>query len=233
MCAAITGTAIAAGVAGYQVYQGEQAKKRAKADMNEYERADLDNAFEDMQISTVGSDLMKEELQRGSASFVDALQQGGSRMVTAGLPRVQSGLISGANEARNYLDNQVLARDKMIAGDNVNLRGIREQRDNANLSAISSEYQSGRQDSWSGMLGLASSAMSAGRELESNTETKAAQLGANNIPSPIVNQPQPLSQTAPVNYGPYAYSNPNMMFDPNFGSIGNEFVTRDIFKTKV
>lgn len=232
MCAAITGAAISAGVAGYQIYQGEQAKKRAKADMNEYERADLENAFENLQISTVGSDLMREELNRNSASFVDALQQGGSRMVTAGLPRVQSGLISSANEARNYLDNQVLTRDKLIAGDNVNLRGVREQRDNANLSAISSEYHAGRQDSWSGMLGLASSAMAAGRAIEDDLDDRKGE-GANNNPSPTVNQPQPLSQTAPLNYGPYAYSNPNMMFDPNFGAIGNEFVTRDIFKTKV
>lgn len=231
MCAAITGAAISAGVAGYQIYQGEQAKKRAKADMNEYERADLDNAFEDMQISTVGSDLMREELQRGSASFVDTLQQGGSRMVTAGLPRVQSGLINGANEARNYLDSQVIARDKMIAGDNVNLRGIREQRDNENLSAISSEYHAGRQDSWSGMLGLASSAMAAGRaigDIEGVDKSGWAdpEIGIKEFaPGAKVEK---LPTTASM-----SYSNPNMMFDPNFGAIGNEFVTRDIFKTKV
>src|SRR5690606_6322826 len=76
---------------------------------------------------------------------------------------VQSALISGTNEARSYLDNQVQTRDRLIAQDNVNLRGVRENRDIQNLSAISSEYNAGNQDVWSGFLGAASAAMSVGR----------------------------------------------------------------------
>lgn len=169
--AAITSAAVSAGVAGYQIYQGEQAKKKAKAAMNEYERADLENAFEDMQVSTLGSDLMREELNRNSASFVDALQQGGARMVTAGLPRVQSGLISSANEARNYLDNQVITRDKLIAGDNVNLRGVRENRDMQNMAGISSMYNAGQQDSMNGVLGVVSSMSRFGRTMDATNQS--------------------------------------------------------------
>lgn len=227
--AAITSAAVNAGVAGYQIYQGEQAKKKAKAAMNEYERADLENAFEDMQISTVGSDLMREELNRNSASFVDALQQGGARMVTAGLPRVQSGLISSANEARNYLDNQVITRDKLIAGDNVNLRGVRENRDIQNMAGISSMYNAGQQDSMNGVLGVVSSLGRIGRNAENSETTDTngwadPEIGIKEF-APGANV-EKLPTTA-------AYSSPYMEYDPNFGEMGRRFITRDPFKTNV
>ncbi|HLW32239.1 MAG TPA: hypothetical protein VKX40_08245 [Aequorivita sp.] len=205
--AAITSGVIAAGTAGYQIYQGEQKKKQAKADMNEYERADLENAFENIQISTIGSDLMRDEVMRGSASLVDAMQQGGSRMVAAGLPRIQKGIQEGANEARNYLDSQVQTRDRLIAEDEANLRGVRENRDIQNLSAISSEYNAGNQDVWSGMLGLASSAMSIGRTVQDNR--------ANPI-STAQGQPQTSTATSQVESGNPIFSRPQqtVSFDP-------------------
>lgn len=222
--AAITGTVISAGVAGYQVYQGAQNKKKAKADMNEYERADLVNAFENMPVSTIGSDLMTDELNRGTASIIDALQQGGSRSVTAGIPRVQSMLTQGGQQVRNYIDQQVQIRDKLIAEDNANLRSIKENRDQQNLAGISSLYNSGNQDVWSGMLGLASSASALGRNIEdSNLSNINTQLSKDTQPSAPINQPVNLGMNG------FNYSNPNILFDPNFGATGNYFINKKIF----
>lgn len=243
MAAAITSGVLAVGTAGYQIYQGEQRKKQAKADMNEYERADLENAFENIQVSTIGSDLAREELQRGSASVVDALQQGGSRMVTAGLPRVQSALISGTNEARSYLDNQVQTRDRLIAQDNVNLRGVRENRDIQNLSAISSEYNAGNQDVWNGILGVASGAMSVGRslddsnltdeEIQQKAEAKEQRVENRNARREERRQNRANATNGNNQVASYDASsnifNPYMTYDPLFGSDGRNFVTQGTY----
>lgn len=241
--AAITSAAIGVAASGYQIYQGEQQKKKAKAAMNQYERADLENAFENMQVSTIGSDFVRDEMLRGSASLVNAMQQGGSRMVTAGLPRVQSMLTQSGNEARNYLDSQVKEREQLVARDNTQIRNIRENRDMQNLQAISSQYQAGQQDSFSGMLGGMRSLSALGNELE---------FGANNQPS-VVNQntgepvtfgntevtPTPYNfqpSQAPsipntVNYpvGP-GFQNPYMQYDPYWGVTSSNFINKNLFE---
>lgn len=87
--AAITSASIGLAAAGTSIYQGEQQKKKAKAELNAYERQELNNSFENVGISTVGTDLMREEAQRTTANIVDALQGGGSRGLAL-LPAVQA-----------------------------------------------------------------------------------------------------------------------------------------------
>lgn len=239
--AAITSAAIGVAASGYQIYQGEQNKKKAKAAMNEYERADLENAFENMQISTVGSDFIRDEMLRGTASLVDTLQQGGTRMVTAGLPRVQSILTQSGNEARSYLDNQVRERGQLIAQDDVNIRNIKENRDMQNLQAISSQYQAGQQDSFSGVLGGMRSLSALGNEIEFGTNN---QPSITNIGEPVVFGKTEVTPTsyntqpsqAPnipntVNYpvGP-GFENPWMKYDPYWGITGSNFINKKIIE---
>lgn len=151
--AAITSAAVGVAASGYSIYQGESQKKKAKSELNSYERQELINAAEQIQISTVGSDLMREETQRTTANMVAALQGGGSRAIGAGLPQLQAGINQTNRQIQKDLDDQVIQREYAIANEEANIRGIKEQRDMQNIGALQSQYAAGDQNMWNGING--------------------------------------------------------------------------------
>lgn len=165
--AAITTVALSAAAAGYQVYQGQQQKRKAEKALQDYNRQDLDksNPYEAIPISTVGSDIMREENQRTSANSVDAIRNMGVRGASL-LPGVITADNNATRESRNYIDDQILKKNYAIAGDDVNTRGMKEDRENADLAGIGNQIQVGRQDMWSGYRGLANSAMYAANNID-------------------------------------------------------------------
>ena len=158
--AAITTAAVGAGLAAYQTYQGAESKRKAQKALQDYNRQDLanSNVYEAIPISTVGSDIMREESQRTSANTVDALRNMGTRGA-AYIPGVVAANNNANRESRSYLDDQVNKRNYAIAGDKSNIRSMQEERENADLAGIGQQIQTGRQDMWSGLRGLASSAI--------------------------------------------------------------------------
>lgn len=159
--AAATVTALAGlGMSGYQAYQGHQNAKKANQAINNYDRQDLDksNPYENMPISTVGSDIMREESQRNNANAVEALRNGGTRGI-AMIPQVVAANNRQNQEARAYLDDQVTKRNYAIAGDKTAIRGMKEDRENADLAGLGQQLETGRQDMWSGFRGMANSGM--------------------------------------------------------------------------
>ena len=153
--AAVTTTAIGAGLAAYQTYNGAENKRKGEKALRDYERQDLDNsnAYESIPISTVGRDLMREESQRTAANAIDAIRNMGSRG-TAYLPGIVAANNTANREARSYLDDQVIRRNYAIAGDDANIRSMKENREEADLSGLGNQIQVGRQDMWSGFRGL-------------------------------------------------------------------------------
>jgi hypothetical protein len=154
--AAITTAALGVGMSAYQIYQGQKQKSEANRALNDYERQELDNAYKDIQISTMGSDLLREENARTSAGLVDSMQQAGSRAIIGGVPKVVGATNQINQQAAKMLDDQFMNREYAIAGDNARIEGITENRDVANINALSSQAQAGQQDMWSGMMGAAS-----------------------------------------------------------------------------
>lgn len=177
MAAAITSAAIGVAAAGYSIYQGESQKKKAKAELNSYERQELVNAAEQIEISTRGTDLMREESQRTVANMVDALQGGGGRMLAANLGQLQAGINQTNRQIQKDLDDQVMRREYAIADENARLRGIREERDMQNINALSSQYMAGEQNTLNGINGAIAATGSLGRAIgdTSNTQTQPLQ----------------------------------------------------------
>jgi len=165
--AAITTVALSAAAAGYQVYQGQQQKKKAQKALNDYDRQDLDNSnpYENMPISTVGSDLLREENQRSNANAVDALRNGGARGISM-IPQVVANNNTQNRETRAYLDDKITKRDYAIAGDQAAIRGMKEDRENGDLAGLGQQLQVGRQDMWSGFRGLANAGMYAANNVD-------------------------------------------------------------------
>lgn len=166
--AAITSAAIGVAAAGYSIYQGEEQKKKAKAELNAYERQELNNAFEDVGISTVGTDLMREETQRTTANIVNALQGGGSRGLAL-LPAVQASTNNVNRQIQKDIDDQIIQREYAIAGEDSRIMGIKEQRDNQNIAALGSQYMAGEQNTWNGINGAIAAAGSLGSAIGSKS----------------------------------------------------------------
>lgn len=214
--AAIIGAAASTAAAGYSVYQGEQQKKKAKAELNAYERQALDNAFEDVGISTVGTDLMREEAQRTTANIVDALQGGGSRSLAL-LPAVQANTNQVNRQIQKDIDDQIIQREYAIAGEDSRIMGIKEQRDNQNIAALGSQYMAGEQNTWNGINGAIAAAGSLGSAIGSNP---------NSIPQTRVTQESLSGGISPK--GTYAYNPfegvvPPTFTPPKFTTEGNMY----------
>ena len=154
-------------LSGIQAIDGANRSKKAKNELNDYERQELNNAYENISVSTMGSDLLREENARTSANLVDATQLGGARSIIGGVPRITATTNDINREASKMLDDQVRQREYAIAGDNARIEGITENRDISNINALSSQVDAGRQDMWAGFGSALSSAAYMGNSMGS------------------------------------------------------------------
>ncbi|MCP1996648.1 hypothetical protein [Flavobacterium sp. HSC-61S13] len=200
MCAAITSAAIGVAAAGYSIYEGEQKKKKAKDELNNYERETLTNAFENIQISTVGTDLLREESQRSTANVIDVIQGTGSRGISATLPRIQAETNSVNRQIQKDLDDQVIKRDYAIAEDDIRIRGTKENRDNQNINALSSQFQAGDAMTQNGVFGGMSALASMGRTIGA-TDSSFSNPQENSLSNSLTLNTH---QSVPNNYNPFS-----------------------------
>ena len=188
--------AVGAIAAGVQAIQGAKQKREAKQALENYNRQDLENVSEGLQVSTLGADLQREEQARLASSQVGALQGAGARGLLGGLGRVEAGNQMMNREIAANLDAQQKQIDQMYAQDQSNIRGMQEQREVGDISALSSQYNAGNAMLWQGIGGIAQSGMSAlsNPRLWGGEGNKLGASGFNpgntNIPNQINFQPQ-------------------------------------------
>jgi len=165
----MVGTALGGlALSGYQMHQGNKQAKQASNRLNNYNRNDLTNAYENDQISTVASDYAAERNDLMSADMVESSRNGGIRGIFGGVPKIQSFNNSANQEGMQYLDNQILDRRQNIAQDNIRIRDIREDRDYQNIAGMGSQLQAGQQNKWAGMMSFANSAADIGKSVDWN-----------------------------------------------------------------
>jgi hypothetical protein len=193
--AAVTSAIIGAGTAAYSMSQsiksGKEKRAAARA-IAEQKAPELTNIGEGLQVSTLGSDLAKEEQGRLAASQVNAAQEAGTRGVIGSV-----GKIAAQNQAVNAqaaadLDRQQKEIDSFRAQDEGNIRGLKEQRFRDKLAALSSQYNSANQMQQQNIgnvisgTGYALGSLSASNKNSANSESgfKAPQ-GAYDLPKSI------------------------------------------------
>jgi hypothetical protein len=178
---------------GYQAIKGAQDARDAKNALNNYERQELSNVTEGLQVSTLGSDLQREESARLAATQVGALQGVGARGVVGGLGRVEAGTQQLNRQIGAELDAQQKQIDQMYAQDQANIRGMQEQREQQDISGLSSQYNAGNQMMWQGIGGIAQTSMAGlGALGKASDATKAAGTfnGVNKTFDPSVYTPK-------------------------------------------
>lgn len=147
---AVTG-GLGVGMGLYQTIAGSKEKRDAANALENYNRQQLENVQKDRAVSTLGSDLQREEQARLASTQISALQGGGTRALIAGLGRVEAGNQNVNRQIGADLDMQQKEIDAAVAQDNANIRGMQENRENADIAALSSQYMAGKQDQNTGM----------------------------------------------------------------------------------
>jgi len=145
---------------GFQALKGAKDARDAKNALENYNRQELSNVAEGLQVSTLGSDLQREEQARLAASQVGALQGAGVRGLVGGLGRVEAGNQMVERQIGADLDMQQKQIDQMYAQDQAQIRGMQEQREVADISGLSSQYSAGNQMMWDGIGGIAQTGIS-------------------------------------------------------------------------
>lgn len=126
-----------------QMSEGADMAEKAKSDIENFKRQELDNVYKDLSVSTLGADIRREESARATATAADLLAKAGSRGVVGGVQGlVQSSQMESARIAA-YMDEQKKELDRLVASDEATIRGIQEQRDYADLAGLGSMYQIG------------------------------------------------------------------------------------------
>jgi len=165
------------GASAYQMIDSAEKANSAENALANYERQKLKNIAEDLQVSTIGADRRRESLAQLSAGQVDALR-GDSRTLLGGIGRVEANNNLVNAEISSDLDMQQKEIDRMIAGDEANIRGMQENREVGDISALSSQVNAGNQNFNQAMGNAFQSAgmlaNNIGRNANPNTTTNTA-----------------------------------------------------------
>jgi len=164
---------------GIQALSGASQKSAAKKALAGYKRQDLDNVYKDVQVSTRGADLQKEQQARLQAGQIDALAGAGTRGLIGGLGRVEDGSQAVSQQIGADLDKQQKEIDQLRAQDETRIQRMQEAREQADIAGLSSQYQAGQQQMWSGIGGMAQSAMAGlGAMGQGQSQTQGSQVSA-------------------------------------------------------
>jgi hypothetical protein len=185
--------ALGAGVGLYQTIQGAKQAKDARQALEDYRRQEFQNIGEGLQVSTMGADIQREEQQRLASTQMDALQQSGTRGIIGGSGRVEAGNQAVNRQIGADLDMQQKQIDQLTAQDELRIQGMTEQRENADISALSSQYNTGKQNMMSGFGNIiAGTGQAAGGFAKPEDPNTGNYSGANN----------PFSKSKYVNFKP-------------------------------
>ena len=145
----------------YDTVQASKEKKRKQAELDAYQRQTLENTYKNMQISTIGSDLMREESSRNIATAMNSIGNAGTRAIIGATPKLVAEQNNVDRAIQKDLDEQVQKRDYAIAGDDAQIRGMQEQREYQDLAGLGNAIDTARQDQNMGMNTMLNGVMSA------------------------------------------------------------------------
>ena len=136
------GLGIAGGI--FSAITGAKEKRDADRALANYNRQKLKNVAENLQVSTRGAEVQTENQARLEANQIDALRGGGTRALVAGLGKVEAGSQAVAENIGINLDEQQKQIDQMKAADDARIRAMQENREIADIAALSSQSQAGK-----------------------------------------------------------------------------------------
>lgn len=149
--AVMGGLGLAKGI--YDTVSGSQREKARQAELDAYQRQVLkdSNPYRNMQISTMGTDLMREESLRNMATAMNTIGNAGTRAIIGATPKLVAEQNNVGRTIQKELDDQVIKRNYAIAQDNGQIRSMQEQREIGDLAGLGNAIDVAHQDANMGM----------------------------------------------------------------------------------
>jgi hypothetical protein len=216
MAIAAAAVAVVGGVT--QAVIAAKKAKKAKDAIKNYKRQELTNAYDDVRVSTLASELQREELARSTASGIQALRAGGARTVIGGVGNLQAQNVFAARSIGADLDRQQKEIDRLRASDEVRIQGMQEDREIADLAGLGNELNTQRQNTTNGIntaisgVGSAFSAMGGQssqqpRQVQQQVPTQYQGVAPGN-PAPQASLIPPSYAMSAAGYAPVGYNRP-------------------------
>lgn len=156
MSVATAAVGIAGGVSKF--FEGQSMQRKAQELINNFEWQDLQNPYENQQVSTLGSDLQTEQANIATAGNVEALRGGGNRALVGGLGRVQAQSNDLNRQIAANLDQQQKQIDFAKSGQDVRNQDIMEKRQGDELAGYGAMLGAGQQAKFGGMTDILNTA---------------------------------------------------------------------------
>nr|WP_315173579.1 hypothetical protein [uncultured Flavobacterium sp.] len=156
--AIIGGLGLAKGV--FDTISASKRQKKHQAELDAYQRQALTNKYKDMQISTIGSDMMREESSRNMATAMNTIGNAGTRAIIGATPKLVAEQNNVDRTIQKELDDQLMKKNYAIAADDVRIQGMQEQREIGDLAGLGNAVDTARQDMNMGMNTALNGAMS-------------------------------------------------------------------------
>jgi hypothetical protein len=176
----VAGASAISGVVG--MTSGGKAKKRAAREAANIKEVPLTNIADELKVSTLGAKTRQQGQSVLEATQVASLQEGGTRAILGGVGAVEAGGQAVNRDIAANLDEQQKGIDQIRAEDSVRIRMTKEQRNQAKLAALSSQYNAGATAQQQGMGNIISGAGMAASAVASSdyysADKKAARVKA-------------------------------------------------------
>ena len=130
------------GLAGY-LSQGKQARKYQEQIQN-YERQKLVNPFAGLQVSTLGADRQREDLNRTMTTYGNLASLSGTRGIASLLPNLTQTQNDQTAKIAANLDEQEKQRQQLIAQGDAQVQSMQENREQNDLLGLGNALQPAR-----------------------------------------------------------------------------------------
>ena len=130
------------GIAG-AISQGKQARKYQKQIEN-YERQKLVNPFAGLQVSTLGADRQREDLNRTMTTYGNLASLSGTRGIASLLPNLTQTQNDQTAKIAANLDEQEKQRQQLIAQGDAQVQAMTENREQNDLLGLGNALQTAR-----------------------------------------------------------------------------------------
>lgn len=195
--------AVSTGASIFQTMNANQRTKEAKKQMEEYQRQELQNPYENLQVSTMGADLQREELARNIATNAGYAAMGGSRAIMGLAPQMLQQQAQQNAQIAAGLDQQYNQNQQLAARGNEMVQTMTENREQQDLMGIGNAYNVARQEAAKGLSNAIQSGLGVAKAIagipqgDSTSSTVSSSVVSD---TPLQSIPQ---SNAPVNLGQY------------------------------
>ena len=147
-------TAVSAGTSILQTSKANKQAKKTQQATDNYQRQDIVNPNLGLQVSTLGADRQREDLNRSITMMANQAAMGGSRSILGIAPNLLNAQLQQGQQIAGNLDQQEAERQRAVAQGEGMVTQMMEQRENADLAGLGNQLNVARQERANGINNL-------------------------------------------------------------------------------